>query len=122
MFAPFAGGLRGCALPDRRCINQIIMFYEGLSKPMETRITATELAKGLSDILNRVRYRGDSFVVERNGEDVAVLRPSGPSLGITMREAARRLDSLPSAGADFADDLEVMQAAQPPVGASAWDT
>jgi antitoxin (DNA-binding transcriptional repressor) of toxin-antitoxin stability system len=41
-----------------------------------TRITATELARNLSDILNRVRYRGESFEVLRNGEVVAELRPS----------------------------------------------
>ena len=42
---------------------------------METTITATELARNLSDILNRVRYRGERFRVERNGEVVAVLEP-----------------------------------------------
>ena len=32
-----------------------------------TRITATELARGLSDILNRVQYHNEQFVIERNG-------------------------------------------------------
>jgi prevent-host-death family protein len=40
-----------------------------------TRITATELARNLSDVLNRVRYRGESFEIVRNGEIVAELRP-----------------------------------------------
>ena len=35
---------------------------------METRITPTELARSLSDVLNRVRYRGERFRIERNGE------------------------------------------------------
>jgi antitoxin (DNA-binding transcriptional repressor) of toxin-antitoxin stability system len=42
---------------------------------MATKITATELARNLSDILNRVRYKGESFVVIRGGESVAVLEP-----------------------------------------------
>jgi antitoxin (DNA-binding transcriptional repressor) of toxin-antitoxin stability system len=42
---------------------------------METTITATELARNLSDILNRVRYRGERFRVERNGELVATIEP-----------------------------------------------
>ena len=41
---------------------------------MET-ISATELARHLSDILNRVKYKGEEFVVERNGEPVATLAP-----------------------------------------------
>jgi prevent-host-death family protein len=40
---------------------------------MVTKITATELARNLSDILNRAQYKGERFVVERNGEDVVVL-------------------------------------------------
>jgi len=41
-----------------------------------TRITATELARNLSDVLNRVRYKGESFKVMRNGEVFAELGPS----------------------------------------------
>ena len=43
---------------------------------MESEITATELARNLSDILNRVKYRRESFKVVRNGEVVAELRPN----------------------------------------------
>src|SRR3990172_5706358 len=39
--------------------------------PMEHRISAKDLARRLGDVLGRVRYRGDSFVVDRNGEAVA---------------------------------------------------
>ena len=39
------------------------------------RITATEFARNLSDFLNRVRYRDESFVIERNREPVAVVTP-----------------------------------------------
>jgi prevent-host-death family protein len=44
---------------------------------MEGGISATELARRLGDILGRVRYRGDSFLVERNGEPVARLAAPG---------------------------------------------
>lgn len=43
---------------------------------MATKITATELARDLSDVLNRVRYRGESFAVEQNGEVVAEISPA----------------------------------------------
>ncbi len=40
-----------------------------------TRISSTELARSIGDILGRVRYRGETFVIERNGKDVALLSP-----------------------------------------------
>ncbi len=42
---------------------------------MNLTISATELARKLGDVLGRIRYRGDSFVVERNGEPVARISP-----------------------------------------------
>ena len=53
---------------------------------MEHRISATELARTLGDVLARVRYRGDTFVVERNGTTVARLVPAGET-GATLAEA-----------------------------------
>jgi prevent-host-death family protein len=72
---------------------------------METKITATELARNLSDILNRVRYKGESFRVERNGETVAVLGP-GPKKGITWGEFAERWDAMEKPDSGFWDDVE----------------
>jgi prevent-host-death family protein len=89
-----------------------------------TRITATELARNLSDILNRVRYRDGEFVVERGGEVVAVLGPA-PSAreqpaGIRLSELVARLGSLTTPGNGFADDLERIQANQPPAEPIEW--
>jgi prevent-host-death family protein len=72
---------------------------------METKISATELARNLSDILNRARYRGETFVIERNGEPVAKIEPP-PKQGISLRELAALLSELPRLDDDFADDLE----------------
>ena len=87
---------------------------------METRITATELAKSLSDVLNRVRYRGESFRIERNGEPVAILAPARLAVGMTLGQLMTLLKEIPSAGEDFADDLEAIQSSQPPVGTPPW--
>ena len=76
------------------------------------RITATELARNLSDLLNRVRYRGEEFVIERNGETVATLVPP-PAETIAVRELTARLRGVPSPGEGFADDLEAIQSSQP---------
>ena len=49
---------------------------------MEHTIRATDLARNPGDILARVRYRNDSFVVEGNGVRLARLTPlssTGPT-------------------------------------------
>ena len=89
---------------------------------METQITATELARSLSDVLNRVRYKGERFVIVRNGEPVATLAPAGPtspSKGFTLRELAALLKDNPMPEG-LADDLETIQASQPPLPPPPW--
>ena len=78
---------------------------------METTITATELSKRLSDVLNRVMYRGERFVVQRNGEPVATIGPASGQPGITVRELIAQVGDLRMPGDGFADDLEAVQAA-----------
>jgi antitoxin (DNA-binding transcriptional repressor) of toxin-antitoxin stability system len=41
----------------------------------EESISATELVRTLGDVLGRIRYLGQSFVVEKNGTPVAKLVP-----------------------------------------------
>lgn len=76
---------------------------------MDSTITATELSKNLSDVLNRVHYRGDRFTVARNGEPVAVLGPVGGVRRITLRELAALMGDVPLPDAGFADDVEAMR-------------
>lgn len=87
---------------------------------METKITATELSRALSDVLNRVRYRGESFLIERNGEPVATLAPPVPAPSVTMRKLADRLGDLSFPGEGFTEDLEAVQSSQPVEDDSAW--
>ena len=79
---------------------------------METTITATELSKRLSDVLNRVKYRGERFVVERNGERVATIGPAIDTPGITVGEFLAQLRDAPRPDPGFADDFEAGIAAQ----------
>ncbi len=79
---------------------------------METTISATELSKRLSDILNRVKYRGERFVIQRNGEAVAVVGPASTRPGITVSELIARVGDLRMPGGGFADNLEAVQAEQ----------
>jgi prevent-host-death family protein len=79
---------------------------------MRTRISATELARKLGDVLSRVRYRGESFLVERNGTPVARLEPvAGAPATIRDALAAWRMGG---PDPEFADALERVGAADRP--------
>lgn len=73
---------------------------------MEHRISATELARTLGDVLARVRYRGDTFVVERNGTTVARLVPATEEPRGTLAEALAAWRTAGPPDPEFADLLE----------------
>ncbi len=87
---------------------------------MERTITATELANSLSDILNRVHYCNERFLVERNGEPIATLTPPDPRRGVMLHDALRALGEISFPGDGFADDVEAAQAAQSNAGFPEW--
>jgi antitoxin (DNA-binding transcriptional repressor) of toxin-antitoxin stability system len=86
---------------------------------MKNTVTATELARNVGDILARIRYRHESFIIERNGKAIARIVPVDPAEGGTVRDAlaAWAVD----AGSDptFADDLARVNAADRPA-ADPW--
>jgi antitoxin (DNA-binding transcriptional repressor) of toxin-antitoxin stability system len=73
---------------------------------MEHRISATELARRLGDVLGKIRYLGDSFVIEKSGDPVARIGPLAETSTVSLREA---IDAWLQAGArdpELADALE----------------
>lgn len=77
---------------------------------MEKVISATELARRLGDVLGRIRYRGESFVIERNGVAVARLIPAaGTPASVADALHAWRDAAEPDRG--FAQALERIGAA-----------
>ncbi len=81
---------------------------------MEHRITATELARRLGDVLGRIRYRRDSFVVEKNGIPVARLLPVEPARPATVREVIAAWQASTRKDPGFADALERINSADRP--------
>lgn len=72
---------------------------------MKSRISATQAARTFSDLLNRVRYRGEEFVIERGGEPICTISPVKPQ-PCTGADIVALLRSLPKPDAAFWDAVE----------------
>jgi antitoxin (DNA-binding transcriptional repressor) of toxin-antitoxin stability system len=78
-----------------------------------TRIAATRLARSLGDVLGRIRYRGEAFLIERNGVLVARIGPVARDRPLRLRELVEAWTSV-EADPDFARDLTAVGAADTP--------
>ncbi len=83
------------------------------------KISAAEAVRNFSDLINRVYYRGESFVVERGGKDVCKISPATP-LRFTGADFVKLLSSLPRPDESFFDVIEKLNKTQPPLGKSPW--
>jgi antitoxin (DNA-binding transcriptional repressor) of toxin-antitoxin stability system len=86
---------------------------------MESHISATQAARGLSDVLNRVLYRGEVFIVERGGEPICRMEPVGPPR-CTARSLMDLLRAGPKPDPEFWDEVERITRAQPPAREVEW--
>jgi prevent-host-death family protein len=87
---------------------------------MSERVTATEAARRFSDLLNRVRYAQETFVIVRGGEEVGVLGPVPPRRSVTLGAFVEKLRKATRPDEGFIEDLERIQAEQPPAGEGPW--
>lgn len=82
---------------------------------MEHTIRATDLARNLGDVLSKVRYRRDSFVVSRHGRPVARVVPIGDETkGATLGEALSIWCDGGASDPALADDLEAINSSDRP--------
>jgi len=86
---------------------------------MESHISATEAARHLSDILNRVVYRREEFVIERRGEPVCRIVPAAPPR-CTLADLSELLSSIPKPDPAFWDNVEALTKNQAPVPETSW--
>jgi antitoxin (DNA-binding transcriptional repressor) of toxin-antitoxin stability system len=82
-------------------------------------ISATTLARQLGDILGRIRYRGESFEVERNGVVVARVEPARKQPAGHVADGLRAWSEAAEPDPGFADALERIGAADREPG-SPW--
>ena len=87
-------------------------------------ITATYLARNLSDLLNQVRYQRVTLEVTRGSDLVAYVCPSPAATGYPIDQLDRLLASLPQLSTDEVDrflaDIQEGVASQSPES-DAWD-
>ncbi len=88
---------------------------------VNTTITADDLARGLPEVLDRVRTRGERFTIAQDGEPIAVLTPPAPK-HFTVADFLDLWAHIPRPDAAFADDVEAVQAAQGRSEPPQWPT
>ncbi|HUA33990.1 MAG TPA: hypothetical protein VMA09_10325 [Candidatus Binataceae bacterium] len=86
---------------------------------MTKRISATEAARNFSDLLNRVAYRHESFVVERGGEPFCEIVPPQPKLAYG-RDLIDLIEKAPRPDKRYLDLVEELVRRQPKIAKSPW--
>ncbi len=86
---------------------------------MKLRISASEAVRSFSEIMNRVRYRGESFVVERGGKPICAIVPARPA-GFSGADLVHLLRSLPRPDEQYFEVVEELLKNQAAVAESAW--
>ena len=87
---------------------------------MSTRVSATEAVRTFSDLLNRIRYRGEEFVIERGGQPLCRMVPATPSRPLKMKELVPLLREIPEADAGYAPDVRRARRRQGRLPRSPW--
>jgi antitoxin (DNA-binding transcriptional repressor) of toxin-antitoxin stability system len=109
---------------DRRRTNQKSPLGRAREPAVEyrasRRISSTEASRNFSEILNLVRYRGESFVVERGGEAICEIRPAAAP-PFTGADLVAVLRSLPPVDEGYLLELEALARNQPPLPESPWE-
>ena len=82
-------------------------------------ISATEAARSFSELLDRVCYRGETFVIERGGEAVCEMSHVKP-LRFSGTDFLTLLHSLPKPDPGYWDALENSTKQAPAVPQSPW--
>lgn len=82
-----------------------------------TRLSATEVAREFSSVVNRIGA-GEEIDVVRNGVPVVQMRPVGPGHLVSAARWRELMNSAPTPDDDFAADVEAgRDAIGPPSGA-----
>lgn len=91
---------------------------------MPTRLTVTEAVRNFSEIVGRVRFKGERFVLLKGGKPVAELVPADAAAPVRLGDLLAVLEGLPHLEPEDADrfavDLESGRTAVGPMPAAPW--
>jgi antitoxin (DNA-binding transcriptional repressor) of toxin-antitoxin stability system len=93
-------------------------MYDNL-RIMKPYISATQAARTFSDLVNRVYYRGEEFVIERGGTPVCQLVPVQPP-SCTVAALVQLLRRVPNPDAEYWQTVEALTRQQPPLPSAPW--
>jgi antitoxin (DNA-binding transcriptional repressor) of toxin-antitoxin stability system len=83
-------------------------------------ISATEAARNFSDLINRVSYKGETYVVERGGRPACQLSPV-ETCRCSGADLLHALSALPRPSEEFLAAVEELTRNQAAVEPSAWE-
>lgn len=74
---------------------------------MPTRLTVTEAARNFSEIIGRVRFKGERFVLFKGGKPVAELGPADAAAPVHLGKLPAVLEGLPHLEPEDADRFAI---------------
>jgi len=86
---------------------------------MKSRISASKAARSFSELMNRVRYRNESFIVERGGKPICEILPARPPK-FSGADLVDLLRTLPKPDEDYLAIVEELLERQPVVKEPRW--
>ena len=86
---------------------------------MKTHVSATQAARTFADLVNRVYYRGEIFVIEQDGTPLCQLVPIHPPR-CTVAELVQLMRRLPAPDEAYWQTLEALTQQQPALPPSPW--
>ena len=91
-----------------------------MAKPK--KISATEAARSFSDVVARVHYRGEEFLVEKGGEAVCRISPVGQGAAkSTIDDLLGLLETMPAVDDGYRNAVRALARKQPKLPRSPWE-
>jgi prevent-host-death family protein len=84
------------------------------------RLSATEVARRFSDVVNRVRYQNEVVIVERGKEPVCEIGPVESASPFTGADLVALLRSLPPPGEEYLEAVAKGIRKQPTAQETRW--
>ena len=86
------------------------------------KISATDAARSFSDVVARVHYRGEEFLVEKGGQAVCKISPVGQgAVKSTIGDLLDLLDHMPPVDDEYRKAVLELARKQPKLPRSPWE-